>query len=593
VSRYFDDILRPALDGKSPPDGVIRAFYNSGLSDRTREQVSENQFMEYWTYVAGRMAQTARLFGVRYSIGEPIESEAGDQALILVTGSVNAGLLGAEFYVLPTGAIVGCVSDMHRSSSDCTRSSLAASDGEFEATYWAVKEDNAWKLVLPEGLVREMQTQTARVTVRRYRPNIVAAQDGLTIRVQEVTLQTESTTLRLLIENVTDVEAGLRNALSLTSLTDDRGVTFNTRNLRSTIPEIVPAHSSAVADLSFVADLTTFATVPVDARTLSLSLPYVRVQDRELTLHVDIALRPLPHAAMIRKSIPGEPVLVYLLTLVRPTSTTEETLKTVYQTFLSSETRGQVTEHEFVNFHRSVALDAWMCWLGVPDDFTIGVPTYSSPGQASILVTTVRRERAWLAPVRRLSDLLIFRVVKEEETWKFSLPEVLVEAIKTHPPLIRRYQLGAADEHDGLRVVVHEVVLEANKATVQLFLENDTNHDVSYDRTEATLTGRRGETFALEFPVRPSLTFHHSYYGLPGYSGETLEFAPIPLEARELRLTLRGFGNNEVRFDVPIVLDPTFACPGIPSPQRSDVSRPDLMGDHAAADVDRLAGHVP
>ncbi len=563
VHRYFDSILGPALEGKSPPDDIVRAFYNAGLSDRTREQVSENQFTEYWKYVASRMAGTAHS-GLKYSIGEPVESEAHDQALSLVTGSIGAGLFGAVFNVLPTGAIVGCVSDMHRPSSDCSRSSLADSDGEFEAMYWIVREDNAWKLVLHDGLVREMQKLTPRVTVRRYRLNVAAAQGGgLIIRVQEVTLQTEATTLRLRIENTNDVEAGFRNALSLASLTDDRGVTFNTRILRSTIPETVPAHSFAVADLTF-ATLPTFEPVPVDARKLSLSLPYVRVRDSELTLGLDIALLPLPHAAVIRTSIPGEPVLVYLLTLLRPTFTTEETLKALYQTRLSSETRGQVTEREFVDYHRSAALDAWLCRLGVPDDFTIGVPTFSAPRQASVPVMTSRGKHWPPAPVKATTDAVTFRIVKEEDTWKLVLHEDFVKEIKAHPPLMRRYhqdsRIWAYSEQGGSWFKVYEVVLDADKTIVRLFT-NDR------DRAATTLTVMGGQTYfpAAYLAVKEEDTWKLALqFGIsspvPVFS-ETLEFYSIPLEARQLQLTMGNFVTNKSSVDVNIVLDPAFACP--------------------------------
>lgn len=501
-------------------------------------------------------------FGPKYFIGDPIESEGSDQALVLVTGRLDGGLFDLANGIVPTRATVGCISDMHRSSSDCTQSSVGDSDGEFEATYWVVREDDAWKLVLHDGLVREMQKLTPRITVRRYTPNIAVAQAGLTIRIQAVDLQTESTTMRLRIDNANDVEADLRNALSLASLTDDRGVTFNTRILRSVIPETVPAHSSVVADLAFVGDLSTFTPVPIDARQLSLSLPYVRVRDRELTLHLDITLRPLPHAEVARKSIPGEPVLVYLRTLFSPRFTTDETLKTLYQTFLSSETRSLVTEQEFVDYHRSAAFDAWLCQLGVPDDFTIGLPAYPSPDQASILVAT-GRERRPPAPVKGAPEALTFRVVKEAETWKLALQEDLVKDIKAHPPLIRRYRLGVENWSNGVHVVVHEVELDTNRAIVQLSLGNSTDHDISYNRDEAFLTGRGGGVYSLRMRRWFYLPLSHIIlspsYGFPSYT-ETLELDPIPLEARDLTLTLGSF-DDMFSVSVRIVLDPIFACP--------------------------------
>ncbi|HEX4835426.1 MAG TPA: hypothetical protein VFW01_03730 [bacterium] len=556
VQRYFDSILRPALgERKSPPDDIVRVFYNAGLSDRTREQVSENQFTEYWKYVADRTARALlAIVDLKYSIGEPVESEARDQALILVTGSYQ-GLFDAP-------AIVGCISDMHRSSSDCTRRSRIDSGGEFEATYWIVREDNAWKLVLHDDLVREMQNLTR--PVRRYRPNVAAAQEGLIIRVQEVTLQTEATTLRLLIENTNDVEAGFRNALSLASLTDDRGVTFNTRILRSTIPETVPAHSSAVADLTFVGNLTIFEAVPVDARKLSLSLPYVRVRDSELTLALDIALRPFPHAAVIRTSIPGEPVLVYLLTLFRPRDPTGETLKTLYQTLLSSETRGQVTEQEFVEYHQSAALDAVLCRLGVPDDFTIGVPTYPAPRQASIQVTTARRGRL-PARIKPVTTVLTFRVVKQEDAWKIVLEQDFVKEIKARPSPERRYHPDAKGSEGGIDVRVNEVELDPHTTRVSLFIQNFNNRDISLANVDAAtkLSVKGGGTYSL---YRSWDVFRLSW-GLPSVVQRslavyaTLEFGSIPLEARELWLTLGNFDTSKFSVGVKIVLDTASACP--------------------------------
>lgn len=43
VHRYFDSILGPALAGKSPPGGIVRAFYDSGLADvRASRSVKAN-----------------------------------------------------------------------------------------------------------------------------------------------------------------------------------------------------------------------------------------------------------------------------------------------------------------------------------------------------------------------------------------------------------------------------------------------------------------------------------------------------------------------------------------------------------------------
>lgn len=315
VAAYFTQIVRPALERKAPGEDTLTAFY-LGLADRTRAELSEDQFTAFWKDVAARLARSGFTVSVSPSIGEPFESDTGGQALVHVTGTVHSlPIMGLAFLVVPVTAVLGCVPglDPRRSpSSECLPDSWPRTlegGGRFDAVFRVVREGQGWRLILPRGLVEEMRRLTPQPQVRRHVPNALATRGGLTVRVSEVVFARERSTAWLAIENASDAAIDLLNPLSLASLVGQGDVRAQTRIVRSTIPEAVPAHSSARAVL-------VFDPLPLETRRLLLSLPGIRLGEQEVSLTIEMTL--LPHAGGGSDPVPAEPLLLYLLTAVRP-----------------------------------------------------------------------------------------------------------------------------------------------------------------------------------------------------------------------------------------------------------------------------------
>lgn len=295
---YYDTIVHPALEGKVPADGTLRSFYTTTLSIRTRALVNDDQFADYWKRVASRFGRLGYNGTVKYVVGEPIpedsaagsvQNESADQARISVTvtteyhpsvGHYLFAFIG-DVVALAIG-IAGCAFDARCQPPgsgywpEGTRSTV-------ELYYTVVREGETWKLVLSADETAEMQKLPSHVAVKRYGPNTTASNSGLTLRVIEATLGKDTTTLRLSLQNAGGTEARVLNALSLATLTDDSGATHDTRILRSTFPETVPAGTSALVTL-------VFEPAPLDSKKLLLALSGIRMGEEEFPLAVDIVL---------------------------------------------------------------------------------------------------------------------------------------------------------------------------------------------------------------------------------------------------------------------------------------------------------------
>jgi len=534
VQVYFNLILRPALEAKPPGDDAFSSFYVSGLSDRTRAQLGEDQFTRYWRQMAEALARTGFIVSVSAAFGAPLESDGGEQALIHVTGSAHSLPIGdLAFLTVPINTILGCVPglDANRvSSSACPPDAWPrprAVGGRFDAVYRVVREGDGWKLILPEALVEQMRRLTPQVRVRRYGPNASVTQGGVTVRITEVVLRDEAAVLSLVIENTNDVAAEVLNALSLASLAGEDGSPSRTRLLRSRIPERVAAHSAAPATL-------VFDPLPIETRRLVLLLPDLGVGDRVFPLVIEMTVLPLPHAASGDAAVPAEPVLLYLLTASRSDFRSVPAQAAFYHRYLSEAIRRRVSERDFLDYYRSEGIDAWWCRLGLPDAFSLGRPAYDSGKTGAAIEMSVAGRPRSASPGGRES-MVTFRVVKEGPAWKLTFPEDVVAVMQARPQE-RSYQVAASDSADGLELFITHIVIDQTSTTLLLEASNRSDVEIPLDLRATTRLHNQWDVVAA---------FHRGT--LPARLGArsrvsgSLIFGPLPVESRELWLTVGRF----------------------------------------------------
>lgn len=530
---YLETIVLPAAEGKSLADEALRTFYTTYLPIETRTQVSEDQFVEYSKHLP-KFTHAGYNMAIKYSMGEPVQSEAHDQALIPaeVTAEYNP-TTGLQVLAI-LGSIVG---SLVSPSACCSRGPERGVTSSL-AIFRVVKEDDAWKLVLPENVIADIQKVTLQTTVRRYTLSTTVSEGGVTVRVIGVTFEKDTTALRLSVENASGNEARLLNAFSLAALTDESGSSYSTRILRSTFPEKVTAGSSAVATLIF-------DPVPFTTRKLSLTLPSITVGDSEMSLKLDIVLSPCP-LAVSRTPIPGEPVLMYFLAVSRPFFTREDGLRAIYQTYLSHETRGQITEREFVDYSEKDPATGWRLNAGsfAGGGFTIGEPIYStSKDRASI-------------PVSATSAATTSCVVREGDTWKLALCEDALKDIIVKRCTIRcrRHVEDAVASRESLTIQVDDAILEKEIVTLHLIVKNDNDADVNLFNMiyGATLTDERGQTY----PARIVLgTLPEKVSARSSIAGN-LVFEAVPVNSKKWQLTVPDLRVGDkvftVSLDVPL-----------------------------------------
>lgn len=531
VAAYFDTVVRPVFANKYAADGPLRLFYQTGLSDRTRAQVSEDQFLAFWQQVA---AGAQGLFGgvdLRdLSVGDPIESEAMDQALVSVTGTASGWIRK-----IPVDAIFGCVSieQSQVSAPVCSQDFPPSvdADNRLETVYLVAREGDAWKLVLHQNLVREMQKIKPPGGIRRYVIDAAVSQDGVGLRVREVSLAKDRSTVALIIQNSTEADARLLNALSLATLTDESGQTHDVRILRSRVPEVVEAGSTVPADL-------VFEPVFIDTRKLTLSLNGIELGTREVNLHSEITL--LPYTDQRGTPVPGEPAYLFLLTVLRLPFRAEPTLRVVYRTQLAEGLRSQISDQQFLEYYASDTASRVACRWGTPESFTIGPPVYDATKDKASIEATIRYKRNVPKPGEIIPSTVAFRMAKEGANWKLILPDQIVNDMKMpHQPTKRQFRVNGPSDSPwlgGLLLRVKTIVESARETLVPLEIYRnplDTFEFVDPDvgtYLEDSATGDRYRlTSDLSIPA---------WVMLQNPVHIALTFDPIPLSAQEVRLVI-------------------------------------------------------
>lgn len=234
----------------SPPylqDEPLKGFYQTYLASESQIEVSEREFVDY---IKGHFRSL-----IGFAIGVPVYNPSRDHASLQVTTTWEQIVLFGPN----------------------TRTDTM--------TLSVVKEGTAWKLVLPEEIIQDIQRVPPDVTTKRYASTAAVAAKGVTFRVQEVVLGRTLTTLQLSVENDTDSDVNLF-AMSLgTTLTDRLGKTYATRYLHSTLPEKVNARSAVTGSLAF-------EPLPIESRRFLITIRDLRIDDNTLILPLDVRLKP-------------------------------------------------------------------------------------------------------------------------------------------------------------------------------------------------------------------------------------------------------------------------------------------------------------
>ncbi len=534
VAAYFNTVVRPVLVNKYADEDRLRTFYQTGLSDRTRAPVSEDQFVAFWRQAAAGMQGPFGGVDLReLSVGDPIESEAADQALVPVAGE-------ASWWVrtVPVNLVLGCVFVLGQSQVSAPGCSSdfpppVDADHRLETVYLVAREGGAWKLVLHQDLAREMQKIKTTGSARRYVVDAAAVQDGIGLRVHEVSVAEERAAISFTLVNNTETEARSLNALALATLTDERGQAHDVRILRSRIPEVAEAGSTVPVEL-------VFDPVPLDSRRLTLSVTGIELGSREVSLRREITL--LPYAGGRGTPVPGESAYLFLLTVLRLPFRQESTLRSVYRVQLAQSARAQFSERQFLEYYASDTAGRLACRWGMPGSFTVGLPAYNAAKDQAAIDATIRYKSDVLRPGEIIPSTVAFRVAKEGGAWKLVLPEQIAADIKTpRPPTKRQFRVavrdprpGGGQEFGGLRLDVDTVIVSTRETLVTLMIYIDRNYKFEFIEprfgTYLEVSGRRYRlTSGLWIPP---WVMAENPLRLP------LTFEPIPMSAQEVSLAM-------------------------------------------------------
>jgi len=135
------------------------------------------------------------------------------------------------------------------------------------------------------GLVKDASAKTAppTTTVRTYATALRTASGPLAMTLTRVEFAADSTSADVTVENNSDVEANLFFAKPATVLRDASGNSYALQDLKTTLPDRVPAHGS-------VHGILVFAPVPRPPLTTAatLSMPNVQLGQDVLELKMDI-----------------------------------------------------------------------------------------------------------------------------------------------------------------------------------------------------------------------------------------------------------------------------------------------------------------
>ncbi|HEU5171681.1 MAG TPA: hypothetical protein VFU46_14125 [Gemmatimonadales bacterium] len=523
VTRYFETLLEPAIEGRLGGDGIARAIYREALSDQTRLRVGEEEFTAFWTALAARTRGALLRPAFSGTVHTALETEVPDQALVPVTVHVSA--LGFVLG-LPLPALVGCapIPDPRTPALGACRRELSAlgldARGNINALYRVHRENGRWKVVLHEGLVDEMNALAAGISVRRYTPDAELREGGLTIRVVDATMRSDRAELSLTVANGSGGEVALLNPLSLASLIDEQGTIYDTRLLRSRIPDAVPTGSTVSATVAF-------QPLPATVRKLTLVLPDFLLGGGPRTLRLPIALMPLPFASVERRPAPAEPALVHLLLLLRRIVVTDEQLAAVYRTLLGEETRAQISEAQFISYHRAEAADGWLCRLGFPYDVAFDSPEYDAARQEAVVRVRLPGPDGGAGA----GVLLSYRLRRASGGWKADLPaEAIRHMAEWRPVDSRHVAVDVRGSEPGIRVEVRSVDLSRGRTRIVARITNERDQRIAITTEWAKLRDRWNRAYELrEIQPSPDLV---ELILQQATARMLLDFAPLPVEAR-------------------------------------------------------------
>lgn len=279
---YLETIVIPALKGQLLNDDALNAFYTQDLLPDTHVQVAEDQFAQYWRNVAKSHAPgPAYASDVHYTLDEPVYNDANDEAHVNSDMTVTM-TQNPTFTFIAILVATACAA----SGEYCAPMAIGGKHETTTATtYRLVMMHGKWRLALPEKVIGEMRKLQTTDTATRYAPNASVAGAGLALWASEVALDRDGTVIHLTVENRTDADLNLFTATALATLTDEHGKTYGIRALRTFYPDHVSPQDSVEGDL-------VFEPVPSGTRKLLLALSSLPVEDRVVSLALEVTLSP-------------------------------------------------------------------------------------------------------------------------------------------------------------------------------------------------------------------------------------------------------------------------------------------------------------
>ncbi len=564
--------------GEHDASTALLELYRTTLSAHTRGRITEYQlFSAYLGRAAMERGRPDSRVAMSFDVGEPVLNERGDVAL------VPAGI-AAEYIRLDRrnwmpsifyswGWLISMV--VGRTGTPWhTLEHHTTGGGGIGLVFIAVLEGHQWRVVLPDAAVQEIQKTPVMPAIQilpvvqvlrgragpRYAPHASVADAGVTLTVLDVTLEQDETILRLALANNSQDAVVVADALRRATLADEAGKESRARPPRETPPD-------RLAGASAVGVTLVFDPVPAASRTAALVLPDLRVGERPVTLKLAFSMRSAAYPMVGETGISGEPLLLYLMNVLRPAVLTvpdEAPLRQFYQRHLTAHTRGQITEADFVaHWTTRRARARWERPFGesgqIHDlDFVVGPPVYSASRDHALVPATIktRGSSSILSPPTSRAEEITFRVIRDGQSWRLELPDRVVEEIQPPRPagVLARWFPNARAAEAGIGIWVRQVAVEKDVTRLDFTVENGQVAEASLFEAmaAATLTDEQGKTFFTRM-LRTTVPDR-----LAGRSSVTaiMAFEPIPVGSTRLVLTIPGIRvvDQSVTISLPIVL---------------------------------------
>jgi hypothetical protein len=261
VATYFQIVVTPAMSGTALNERDVANFYHTLISFYSQAKVAEDQFIAHWQNVAQQVngakfwgaVLTGSKYSLTYDIGEPVYNDAKDQARFKVTLTL-------------------------------TDSRLFHSTQENRIFFvHVIKEEGAWKIVLNDDLVAEMQKLPTKQTAKRYAIGREVIQNGLRFAVLTLAIEKDATIVGVVLENQSDEGADLFNALSAATLRDGLGNIYAARMLQTTLPTDVGSRKTVTGTLVFTA-------IPPNTKRVILTVPDAKIGTDTVTFSIEFDL---------------------------------------------------------------------------------------------------------------------------------------------------------------------------------------------------------------------------------------------------------------------------------------------------------------